>query len=392
MAIMRQLSDEGTSIVFITHKLREVRAVADRITVIRLGKVVGEASPDGVERRARVAHGRPRRRADRPQGPAAARRARPRGEGPPRHRRRAASRRRRRQLRRARRARSLAVAGVQGNGQTELTEAIVGLAAPRQRLRSRSTAWSSSARACARILDEGVGFVPEDRTEDGLVGTFTVAENLILDRSSDRPSSRGGTIRSGACSTSSRSAHSREFDIRTPGHRRPRRHAVGRQPAEGRHRARDEPRPEAARRGAADARRRRRLDRVHPQAHRRDAGCRHPGHRRLHRARRGRGARRPHHRDVPRPDRRHRARRHPARRARPHDGGREARGRGASPRERRTLGPAERRSTAARTPRAAAARPAPSSASRCRHRAERLHQGSLRGNAVIDDPRDRRRA
>src|SRR6478752_4913615 len=45
MAIMRQLRDEGTSIVFITHKLREVREVADRITVIRLGKVVGEALP-----------------------------------------------------------------------------------------------------------------------------------------------------------------------------------------------------------------------------------------------------------------------------------------------------------------------------------------------------------
>ena len=45
MAIMRQLKESGTSIVFITHKLREVREVADRITVIRLGKVVGEASP-----------------------------------------------------------------------------------------------------------------------------------------------------------------------------------------------------------------------------------------------------------------------------------------------------------------------------------------------------------
>ena len=40
---MRQLRDAGTAIVFITHKLREVREVADRITVIRLGKVVGEA-------------------------------------------------------------------------------------------------------------------------------------------------------------------------------------------------------------------------------------------------------------------------------------------------------------------------------------------------------------
>jgi simple sugar transport system ATP-binding protein len=45
MSIMKQLRDEGTAIVFITHKLREVRAVADRITVIRLGKVVGEAEP-----------------------------------------------------------------------------------------------------------------------------------------------------------------------------------------------------------------------------------------------------------------------------------------------------------------------------------------------------------
>src|SRR5690606_21991852 len=45
MAIMRQLKEEGTAIVFITHKLREVREVADKITVIRLGKVVGEAKP-----------------------------------------------------------------------------------------------------------------------------------------------------------------------------------------------------------------------------------------------------------------------------------------------------------------------------------------------------------
>src|SRR5690606_5491785 len=45
MNIMRQLREEGKAIVFITHKLREVREVADKITVIRLGKVVGEASP-----------------------------------------------------------------------------------------------------------------------------------------------------------------------------------------------------------------------------------------------------------------------------------------------------------------------------------------------------------
>src|SRR5690606_17395945 len=47
--IMRQLKANGTSIVFITHKLREVRAVADRITVLRHGKVVGEADPSAEE-------------------------------------------------------------------------------------------------------------------------------------------------------------------------------------------------------------------------------------------------------------------------------------------------------------------------------------------------------
>src|SRR5690606_13237129 len=45
MEIMRQLRDEGTSIVFITHKLREVKAVSDRITVIRRGRVVAQADP-----------------------------------------------------------------------------------------------------------------------------------------------------------------------------------------------------------------------------------------------------------------------------------------------------------------------------------------------------------
>ncbi len=49
MRIMRELADDGTSIVFITHKLREVREVADRITVIRRGKVVGEASAGDTE-------------------------------------------------------------------------------------------------------------------------------------------------------------------------------------------------------------------------------------------------------------------------------------------------------------------------------------------------------
>ena len=45
MQVMQKLRDEGKAIVFITHKLREVRAIADRITVLRRGKVVGTAEP-----------------------------------------------------------------------------------------------------------------------------------------------------------------------------------------------------------------------------------------------------------------------------------------------------------------------------------------------------------
>ena len=66
------------------------------------------------------------------------------------------------------------------------------------------------------ILDEGVGFVPEDRTEDGLVGTFTVAENLILDRSGDSAFISGGTIRRGVLDDFAK-ARIKEYDIRTQG-------------------------------------------------------------------------------------------------------------------------------------------------------------------------------
>merc|ERR1712034_257571 len=125
---MRQLRDEGTAIVFITHKLREVREVADAITVIRLGRVVGEAEPTATnEELASMMVGRAVELTVH-QAP-----ARP-GEGGL-------------AVRDLRVITShgaivvddvsfdvhpgevLAIAGVQGNGQTELVEAIMGLAA-----------------------------------------------------------------------------------------------------------------------------------------------------------------------------------------------------------------------------------------------------------------------
>ncbi|MFV4912783.1 ABC transporter ATP-binding protein [Microbacterium lacticum] len=214
MAIMRQLRDAGTSIVFITHKLREVREVADRITVIRLGKVVGEASPTATNAElASLMVGRAveltvHKDAARP------------GEGGLQV----------RELRvltgtgaivvdgvsfDVRPGEILAVAGVQGNGQTELVEAIVGLA-PRVEGSISLDGTELVGKSVHAILGEGVGFVPEDRKIDGLVGGFSVAENLILDRSSDPAFARAGTLRRSALDSFARDRIA-EYDIRTQG-------------------------------------------------------------------------------------------------------------------------------------------------------------------------------
>ncbi len=214
MAIMRQLRDEGTSIVFITHKLREVREVADRITVLRLGKVVGEASPTATNAElASLMVGRAveltvHKDAARP------------GEGGLQV----------RELRvltgtgaivvdgvsfDVRPGEILAVAGVQGNGQTELVEAIVGLA-PRVEGSISLDGTELVGKSVHAILGEGVGFVPEDRKIDGLVGGFSVAENLILDRSSDPAFARAGTLRRSALDSFARDRIT-EYDIRTQG-------------------------------------------------------------------------------------------------------------------------------------------------------------------------------
>ncbi|MCR2785165.1 MULTISPECIES: ABC transporter ATP-binding protein [unclassified Microbacterium] len=214
MAIMRQLRDEGTSIVFITHKLREVREVADRITVIRLGAVVGEASPTATNAElASLMVGRAVELTVQKQSPRV-------GAG-------GLEVRDLRVLTPAgaivvdsvnfdvRPGEVVAIAGVQGNGQTELVEAIVGLAA-RVEGSIRLGGTELVGKSVRGILDEGVGFVPEDRTEDGLVGGFSVAENLILDRSSDRQFVRMGTIMRQTLDAFARE-RIEEYDIRTRG-------------------------------------------------------------------------------------------------------------------------------------------------------------------------------
>ena len=213
MEIMRQLKAAGTSIVFITHKLREVREVADRITVIRLGKVVGEASPTASnEELASMMVGRAVDltvdKGPAHPGPAALvidhlSVIDPRNqivvndvsfdvhEGE-----------------------VLAIAGVQGNGQTELTEAIMGL---QPKVTGSITLDGKSLRGSVRrTLDAGVGFIPEDRQEDGLVAEFTIAENLMLDRADKPPFVKFGTLQLGFLNEFAEEKV-REFDIRAQG-------------------------------------------------------------------------------------------------------------------------------------------------------------------------------
>ncbi len=213
MAIMRQLRDEGAAIVFITHKLREVREVADRITVVRRGKVVGEAAPGTSDAElASLMVGRAVELTVRKEAPAYTDAllevtnldvADARGvvlvddvtfsvRG----------------------GEVLVVAGVQGNGQTELAEALAGLVPATGSVRLDGA--ELLGRSVRDVLKAGVGYVPEDRSIEGLVGEFTVAENLVLDRMSGPPFVRGGAIQLGLRDEFARKAVE-EFDIRTQG-------------------------------------------------------------------------------------------------------------------------------------------------------------------------------
>lgn len=213
MAIMRQLKEQGTAIVFITHKLREVREVADRITVIRLGKVIGETEPTATNAEmASMMVGRAvsltvDKDEANPGEPALVINdlsvIDPIGQIVV-----------NKVSFEVRAGEILAIAGVQGNGQTELTEAILGLQ-PRVEGEILLDGKPLQGRSPRKVLDAGVGFVPEDRNEDGLVGEFSIQENLMLDRSTGEPFVKGGSIQFSYLKQFSEEKVS-EFDVRTP--------------------------------------------------------------------------------------------------------------------------------------------------------------------------------
>jgi simple sugar transport system ATP-binding protein len=107
----------------------------------------------------------------------------------------------------------LGIAGVQGNGQTELVEAVMGLRPPRAgsiQLDNEDLAGMTTK----RILRSGVGYVPEDRSTDGVVKEFTVAENLVLDMYDRAPYGNGFRLDPRAIATSA-AERIEQFDVRT---------------------------------------------------------------------------------------------------------------------------------------------------------------------------------
>ncbi len=213
--VMRSLVDQGKSIIFITHKLKEVLAVADRITVLRLGRVVGSTMPAEatestlatmmvgrhVELEVQKASAQPGEVVLQVEG-----------------------------LEvlddrmnlavddvsfEVRAGEVLGVAGVQGNGQTELVEAITGLRAPlagRVRILGRDAAHASPR----RITELGVAHVPEDRQRDGLVLNYPVSANMVLSTYYLPPFARGVVLQDEAIALAA-AERVKQFDVRTPG-------------------------------------------------------------------------------------------------------------------------------------------------------------------------------
>jgi ABC-type uncharacterized transport system ATPase subunit len=213
-AALRRLADEGTSIVFISHKLYEVLEIADRITVIRRGRVVGQADPKTAteEQLAEMMVGREvslivDKEPAKPGAPVLEVQ----------------------QLAVAddrgsivvddcsfevREGEILGIAGVAGNGQAELIEALTGLRATKGgvvRLRGREVT-NHSPRYLAR---RGVAYIPGDRQKYGLVLSYPIDENLVLNEYYMPPFSRRGLLDFGAIREHAQELIP-EYDIRTP--------------------------------------------------------------------------------------------------------------------------------------------------------------------------------
>jgi len=215
--VLRRLRGEGASIIFISHKLDEVLEIADRITVIRRGKVVGSRRPSETNENelAELMVGRAvSLRVDRGRSHPGEAMLEVRGL-------RARNDRGHDVLQgvdlSVRAGEILGIAGVAGNGQEELVEALIGLRKP-----TAGTIRLAGHDLTHALVDErrdrGMAFVPADRHKYGLVLTYPLDDNLALTRYGDPPFAGGfaGIIRNFKAITANAIRLMKEFDIRAP--------------------------------------------------------------------------------------------------------------------------------------------------------------------------------
>jgi len=213
--IMRQLTEQGVSIVFITHKLREVMEIADRITVMRRGEVVGTTTPEETDKQglAEMMVGREvilevEKEPASPEGPVLEVQD--------------LSVRDERGIEvvhdvsfEVRSGEILGIAGVQGNGQTELGEALTGLNSTTSgvfKLGGQKMPFGKPR----RLIESGLSHIPEDRQRHGLVMNYPVADNLVLCTYYKRPFAQG-LQRNNKAVLENAEQLIEDFDVRTPG-------------------------------------------------------------------------------------------------------------------------------------------------------------------------------
>ena len=212
--VLRQLSRLGTSVIFISHKLYEVLEIADRITVIRRGKVVGSRIPSETneEDLAELMVGRDVQLTVE------------RGTSTP-----GEVMLKAEDLRVAddrghevvhgvsfevRAGEIFGIAGVAGNGQDELVEAVMGL---RRKTSGRVTLGDDDVTSASPrdLHGKGVGFVPADRHRFGLVLSFPITDNVVLNDYQNAPYSRGLVRDTDAIRARAQECVT-EYDVRTP--------------------------------------------------------------------------------------------------------------------------------------------------------------------------------
>jgi simple sugar transport system ATP-binding protein len=214
LKVMRGFADNGVAVIFITHKLREVLALADTIEVLRGGEVVGTTTPDETDQAglAQMMVGRSvLLRVDKKP-------AMPRdvvldvqglnvdgGLGLPAVTDVSFS---------VKAGEIVGIAGVEGNGQRELVEALTGL----RKYEATSVMMNGSDALGLNphhVHDLGVGHVPEDREKDGVVGQYSIADNMVLNRFDEKEFASKGVRNSKAVNRLATELVE-DYDVRTP--------------------------------------------------------------------------------------------------------------------------------------------------------------------------------